>query len=182
MIVNIITGNENKVRELKKIFPTDMAIKATKIDLDEIQSLDTKKIISHKLRQAYVEIEQPVIVEDVSAELECLNGLPGPFIKFFEEQLGRGALYKLSYEEAKVKIRCTMGYFDGKTELIAEGIVPGTITAPRGGDGFGFDFVFIPRGYKQTFSEMGVETKNCISHRFLAAKNLLSKMQANNIL
>ena len=182
MKIHVITGNENKVRELKQVFPTGLDISMAKLELDEIQSLDTKQIIRHKLNEAYQTVKEPVIVEDVSAELECLNGLPGPFIKYFEQQLGRGALYKLSYEGAKVKIRCTMGYYDGKTVLIAEAVENGTITAPRGGDGFGFDFVFVPQGYGQTYSEMNIESKNNISHRRLAANELVLQLRQNGII
>lgn len=182
MTINVITGNENKLGELKQVFPDTLDLAMKKLDLDEIQSLDTEQIATHKLKQAYEMAHKPVIVEDVSAELDCLSGLPGPFIKFFEQQLGAGALYKLSYEGAKVKIRCTMGYFDGKTTCIAYGINTGKITAARGGTGFGFDFVFIPDGYDKTMSELGPVIKNAISHRRLAANKLVDELTEKGII
>lgn len=181
MKIHLITGNPNKLRELQAIFPKNLGLTANKLDLDEIQSLDLHKIVRHKLRQAYGLLHEPVIIEDVSAELDNLGGLPGPFVKFFEERLGKGALYQLSQEGTKVTIRCTMGYFDGSTEHIVEGVLQGTITAPRGDEGFGFDFVIVPNGYTQTMSELGQETKNTISHRFLAA-NHMAKYLSNKTL
>src|SRR5688572_13435511 len=83
--VTFITGNQNKADYLAKYlgFPVDHV----KLDLDEIQSLDLKEVTEHKVRQAYDKIKKPVIVEDVSLEFEGLNGLPGPFIRFFLDGL-----------------------------------------------------------------------------------------------
>lgn len=172
MPIHLITSNPNKLVELKAVFPSDLSLMSTELDLDEIQTLDLRKIVKHKLLQAYKEVGEPVIVEDVSTELENLNGLPGPFIKFFEQKLGKGALYKLSDKGTPVIIRCIMGYYDGKNEHIVEGILNGSISEPKGEQGFGFDFVIIPAGYTKTMSELGQELKNTISHRYLAAKQM----------
>lgn len=182
MAIHIITGNVNKLKELEQVFPSGLDLVMTKLELDEIQTLDTKSLVQHKLKQAFAKVNEPVVVEDVSAELEMLNGLPGPFVKYFEQQMGRGALYKLSHEGAKLTIRCVMGYYDGNNEYIVEGIVNGKVTAPRDGQGFGFDYVFVPDGFTKTYSEMGAEQKNSISHRYLAAKNMVTTLQSNNIL
>jgi len=59
-----------------------------KIDLDELQSLDLRVIVEHKVRQAYEKVGGPVLVEDVSLEFLALGRIPGPFIKFFEQEIG----------------------------------------------------------------------------------------------
>ncbi len=173
--VTLVTGNSHKLAELKTVFPAEIDLKSVKLDLDEIQSLDLHEIVRHKLHRAYAAVNSPVIVEDVSAELEVLNGLPGPFIKFFEERLGRGALFKLA-GETPVKIICCMGYYDGSHEYIVDGVITGRIVAPRGGEGFGFDFVLIPDGHDKTLSELGLDVKNKISHRYKAATLLSEKL------
>ena len=173
--ITLVTGNPHKLAELQEIFPASLQLTSRKLELDEIQSLDQHQIIHHKLRQAYDVLKSPVIVEDVSAELAKLNGLPGPFIKFFEEQLGRSALYTLA-GTGPVKIICCMGYFDGQQEIIFDGVMEGSVVAPRGGEGFGFDFVIIPNGYDQTISELGGAVKNTISHRFKAASSLAARL------
>ena len=78
--VTFITGNQNKADYFSKYlgFP----VNHHKVDLDEIQSLDLREVVKHKLLQAYDEIKSPVIVEDVSLEFEALGRLPGTFIKF----------------------------------------------------------------------------------------------------
>lgn len=174
--ITLVTGNPHKLAELQKVFPATLNLTSQKLDLDEIQSLDLHEIVRHKLRQAYKVIQAPVIVEDISAELEKLNGLPGPFVKFFEERLGKGALYTLA-GEGRVKIVCSMGYFDGTYEHIVDGVLEGNIVAPRGTEGFGFDFVLMPDGYDKTMSELGVNIKNTISHRFKAASLLVEALQ-----
>lgn len=150
--------------------------------MDEIQSLDVREIVEHKLREAYRQVGKPVIVEDVSAGLASLNGLPGPFMKFFEQQLGRDALYQIQkVPNDMVTIRCIAGYFDGQRMLFGEGIVRGHITAPRGDNGFGFDSVVVPdnqpSGQQRTYAEMSTEEKNAISHRGQALRNLLAQLQ-----
>lgn len=169
--ITLITGNPNKLAELQAIFPASLDLKSQKLDLEEVQSLDLHEIVRHKLRAAYERVRAPVIVEDVSVELEKLNGLPGPFIKFFEQRLGRDALYVVA-GEGRAKVICTMGYYDGSHEHIVDGIVEGRIVPPRGGEGWGFDFVLIPDGYETTMSELGRDIKNSISHRARAAGNM----------
>jgi inosine triphosphate pyrophosphatase len=175
--ITIVTGNPHKLAELQKVFPATLDLVSKKLQLDEIQSLDLHKIVKHKLHQAYDQVGGPVIIEDVSAELEKLNGLPGPFVKFVEEQLGRGGLYKLG-GAGRVKIICSMGYFDGQDEHIIDGIIEGNIVEPRGSEGFGFDFEFIPDGYDKTMSELGMSVKNTMSHRFRAAKAMAEYLQS----
>jgi XTP/dITP diphosphohydrolase len=67
----------------------------------------------------------------------------------------------------------------GEKEIHLEGICPGRIAQERSGTGgFGYDPVFIPDGYDQTFAELGEEIKNKISHRALATKQLVSYLQS----
>lgn len=176
MQLTLITGNTHKLEEWQRMMPADIKLDHHPLDLDEIQSLDSAEIIRHKVRQAYEAIGQPVVVEDVSCGLDKLNGLPGPFIKFFEKQLGNGALYKLAGGEALATAICTIGYFDGKHEYFAVGEVRGKVVAPRTASGFGFDTVFIPDGVGKTYAEMTGPEKDAVSHRRLAIDELLKQL------
>lgn len=132
-----VTGNPNKLAEAKAILP--WPVSSVSLDLTEIQSLDTKKIIKHKLREAFRQIGSPVMVDDVSAELESLNGLPGPFIKFFEQKLGPDALHKLcKSKNERAKIICSLGYYDGQKTIIVKGTLLARVVPPRGDNGWGF--------------------------------------------
>lgn len=173
--ITLVTGNPHKLAELQAIFPASLRLTSQKLDLDEIQSLDLHEIVRHKLCQAYGHIGGPVIIEDVSAEVEKLKGLPGPFVKFFEQVLGRGAMYQLA-GESPIRIICAMGYYNGEQEIIVDGILNGRLVAPRDGEGFGFDFEIIPDGYDKTVSQLGLKLKNTFSHRAQAARLLAKKL------
>lgn len=170
-----VTGNPNKAAEAQAILPFNIEVQD--LGIEEIQGEgDVHKILSHKLHTAFEKLGVPVIAEDVSAELASLSGMPGPFIKFFEKALGRGALHKLSkVENDRVSITCCMGYYDGKREEIVEGVLEGTVVAPRGENGFGFDFVVVPDGHDRTMAEMEPSEKNALSHRYLALKALAER-------
>ncbi|MBC7764152.1 non-canonical purine NTP pyrophosphatase [Microbacteriaceae bacterium] len=180
-MITFITGNPKKLAELEKILPQTLDITHQKLDLDEIQSLDLHEIITHKLRQAYDAIKQPIMVEDISAELESLNGLPGPFIKFFHQKLGETALYQIGADNDHVTITCTMGYYDGTREIIVDGVMEGTIVAPRGEALFGFDPIIQPDGYTQTLAELGPDIKNQISHRRKATDAMVVALKERGI-
>lgn len=166
-MICFITSNPHKLDELRAILPGRIEVEHKSLHLEEIQSMDPHEIVSHKLRQAYMEIKAPVLVEDVSAGLASLGGLPGSFVKFFEEKMGTDALYQLSPGDT-VTLTCTMGYYDGTDEIIVDGVVHGTTVAPRGNNGFGFDSCIILDGQTKTCAELTPEAKNEISHRHAA--------------
>lgn len=172
-----ITGNPKKLEELQRLFPKDLSITHQALELDEIQSLDLHEVVHHKLQEAYSKVNKPVLVEDVSAELRSLNGLPGPFIKFFMQRLGDDALYKIAIKDDEVRIVCTMGYFDGQSEHIVDGVMTGHVVAPRGEGAFGFDPVIVPDGYERTIAELGPDIKDTISHRRKAADAMSSLLR-----
>src|SRR5690606_27231792 len=91
------------------------------------------EIVHHKLRAAFEAIDQPVIVEDVAAYLDCLKGFPGPFVKYAEQAMGKSALYDMSkgYDDKGITVTCTMGYYDGDREVIADGSLSGRVVEPQ---------------------------------------------------
>ena len=155
--ITFITGNQNKADYLAKYlgFP----VKHVKLDLDEIQSLDLKEIVEHKVKQAYEKIGTPVIVEDVSLEFKGLNGLPGPFIKFFVDNVPFDTICSmLNNNTREATAKCVFGYYDGINLELFEGSLEGTITeTPAGDHGYGWDKIFIPSGYTVTRAELNEE-------------------------
>src|SRR5476651_1410565 len=79
------TGNNNKFAEVAAIIPT---LERLDLDLDEIQSLDARAVIEHKLAQAAAIHSGAFIVEDTAVGFSCLGGLPGTLIKWFLGTLG----------------------------------------------------------------------------------------------
>ncbi len=165
------TSNKGKADEASKIlrFP----IEIVNIELDEIQSLDSKKIVEHKVQQAFEKIKKPVFVDDVSLEVFAWNGFPGPFIKFIPEAGGYELLVKMlkGENDKRVKIIATVAYHDGKKIHTIDGSFVGKVVEKRGSSGWGFDPYIIPDGYDQTFGEMEENVKNEVSHRARALIN-----------
>lgn len=174
----LVTGNPNKLIELQEIAGDKLDLTSRSIDLPEIQSLDLNEIVEYKVKAAYAIVQGPVIVEDVSAGLDDLGGLPGPFYKFFREKLGDTILVKLATLAAsnKVTIQCLAAYYDGSRLLYGLGIIHGTVVEPRGTNGFGFDPVVMPDGQTRTMAEMARSDKNAISHRGQALAKLFAQL------
>ena len=177
MKLTFVTGNEHKAREASLTLGVE--IERIKLELDEIQSLDLRAVVEHKVRQAYAQIGRPVIAEDVSLAIKQLNNLPGTFIKWFENGLGsQGVADLLSKEDRRVDYIVGYGYFDGKNFEYAEAVTHGAIAKKASGEsGFGFDNIFIPEGYTQTFAQLGEEVKMKIGSRpraLLAMRDLLT--------
>lgn len=174
ILLTLVSGNKGKQAEWQRLLPDDFKIELLDLDLDEIQSFDLKEIISDKARRAYQQAQKPVVVEDISAGLDRLNGLPGPFVKFFEKRLGADALFQLSGREGEsMTVRCAMAYFDGQEMVIVESEVKGSVVSARGENGFGFDKCFVPHDQIKTYSQMSPAEKDGVSHRARAIAKLL---------
>lgn len=150
MNITFITGNQSKADYLAKYL--DFPINHTKIELDEIQSLDLKKVVEHKVLQAYKKVGKPVLVEDVSLEFKALGRLPGTFIRFYTEEMSFETICRtLDGLSRDATARCVFGYYDGDKIKYFEGHLDGTIAKhPAGENGFGWDKIFVPEGYDVT--------------------------------
>ncbi len=172
-----VTGNAGKFREIKAFIPD---IEQLHLDLDEIQSLDSRLVIEHKLAQAAGQHDGELIVEDTSLELTCLKGLPGNFIKWFEKTLTVAGIAGLAmkYEDHSATARTTIGYRDasGKTHYFT-GEMKGEIVPPSGDNGFGWDPIFMASGQDRTNAELTMAEKNRISMRQAAARHLAAYLQ-----
>lgn len=155
--ITFITGNQNKADYLAKFlgFP----VEHQKLDLDELQSLDLKEIVEHKVKQAYELIKKPVIVEDVSLEFLALGRLPGTFIRFFVDEVPFETICSmLDGMSRKAIARCVFGYYDGQDLELFESSMDGEIAEiPAGENGWGWDRLFIPEGYSVTRASLNEE-------------------------
>jgi len=173
----LVTGNPGKLTEWHRILPDSIDIDSIDIDLAEIQSMSPEEIVADKAKRAYAAAQKPVVVEDVAVNIAKLNGLPGPFVKFFIKALGSDALYKVSSDGAAATVSCAMAYYDGSELITVRSDVPGKITAPRGENGFGFDGTFVPDSHEKTYAEMSDDEKDTVSHRAQAIRLLIDALQ-----
>lgn len=157
-----VTQNKNKLADAEKLL-SEFVIEHIDFDVPEIQSLDSKEIIRHKLAYAYEKVRKPCFVMDSSLALDCLNGFPGPFIKWwFEKSVGEEKTCAIAtlFGERGITWINMLGYFDGRDTHYLEETIRGTLSEkPRGTHGYHWDTIFIPEGETETFAEMGFERK-----------------------
>jgi non-canonical purine NTP pyrophosphatase (RdgB/HAM1 family) len=156
-----ITGNPEKAEHFARLSGIDVEHK--KLDLDEIQTIDHRELVEHKVRQAYAATGQAVLVEDVFFNFETWGGLPGPFVKFFV--VAPGGVENMcrmldGFDNRRAQAVCMYGYYDGVNLEFFEGSLSGEIAQhPRGERGYGFDRIFIPDefGGDRTAAELTAE-------------------------
>ncbi|MEK7541483.1 MAG: non-canonical purine NTP pyrophosphatase [Patescibacteria group bacterium] len=169
-----ITGNKGKFDEAKLIVPE---IEQLDIDLPEIQESDAKRIIQAKLIAARTHQNGEFIVEDTGLYLDCLNGFPGPLIKWLLAAVGPDGIYRIAENMGNcgAVAKTVIGYGKSPEDThFFEGSVRGAIVDPRGDFGFGWDPIFKPDGHERTFAEMSREEKNTVSMRRIATEHLKS--------
>ncbi|KAI8298584.1 Inosine triphosphate pyrophosphatase [Colletotrichum sp. SAR11_59] len=172
-VVNFITGNANKLREVKAILEPAIVVQSRAIDLDEVQGT-VEEVTIAKCRKAADTVQGPVLVEDTCLCFKALNDLPGPYIKWFMQSIGHQGLNNLlaAYSDKSADAVCTFAYSPGPGHepVLFQGRTGGKIVPPRGPTDFGWDAIFEYDG--RTYAEMDKTAKNKISHRGLALKKL----------
>ncbi|KAL3281558.1 hypothetical protein HHI36_004766 [Cryptolaemus montrouzieri] len=176
--ITFVTGNSKKLEELVQILGSSFPRKiiSSNVDLPELQG-EIDVICKKKCLEASSIVKGPVIVEDTCLCFNALKGLPGPYIKWFLQQLEPEGLYKLliGFEDKTAQAVCTFAYhsgIEGEEVILFKGVTDGEIVEPRGSRDFGWDPCFQPKGYNITYAEMPKEEKNKISHRFRALDSL----------
>ena len=173
----VVTSNVGKMEEINDILGTDHEVSA--IEVPEIQSLDLDEVITAKAKAAYQKIKKPILVTDVSLEIQGLGGLPGPFVKFFLKTLGAEKTVQIVKGSHRTKVTDAVAIYDGKNLKIFKGSVWGKVVPKaKGKNGFGFDFVFVPDGYDKTYAQMPSSLKNKTSHRAKALFKVKKYLQA----
>jgi non-canonical purine NTP pyrophosphatase (RdgB/HAM1 family) len=181
MLITFITGNAHKADYVARHLGT--AINHQKVELPEIQELDVEKLIRTKAEAAYHQIHRPILVEDASLTIRGLGRLPGPFVKWFESEIGNEGICRLvdGLGDRRATASVIFGLYDGRTFHSFTGEATGRIAErPRGSNGFGWDPVFIHDGYELTRAEMDQETLEAISMRKQALAKLAAHLHANS--
>lgn len=133
-----------------------------------------------KARYVYERYHTNCFADDTGLEVEALGGAPGVYSARYageghnSEENIKKLLHELEGKDnRKARFRTVFALIINGKEHLFEGIVRGEIIArKRGTSGFGYDPVFVPEGFTQTFAEMSDGQKNKISHRALAVGKL----------
>lgn len=191
MEIIFATHNAHKSKEIKKLaegiaeirnlndigFNTEIPENGTTLNANALEKCDfVRKTLTH-----------PVFADDTGFEVDALGGAPGVYSARYAgiPKSDKANLEKLMKEmEGKknrsARFKTVICYLEDDKPLFFEGVVNGkVIEKPRGTEGFGYDPVFVPDGYKETFAEMNLELKNRISHRGQAFRKFIAFLREN---
>jgi XTP/dITP diphosphohydrolase len=134
------------------------------------------------------------LADDTGLEVDALGGAPGVYSARYAGAEANDAANNTTNDAANrakllaalkgtppnartARFRTVICYIDELRTLFAEGVCEGTIaTEERGNAGFGYDALFVPKGFTQTFAELAPEVKNAISHRGKAVEQLVTML------
>jgi XTP/dITP diphosphohydrolase len=168
----IASGNRGKIKEIKEILPGINILSLADIgfDGDIPEPYDTfEQNAFIKADTIYKYTSKNVFADDSGICVDALGGAPGVFSARYagEKATDEANLNLLMHYTAVI---CLI--WNGKTYYF-EGICNGSLLdEPRGTGGFGYDPIFVPESYDQTFAELPPEIKNNISHRGKAIRQM----------
>jgi XTP/dITP diphosphohydrolase len=191
------TNNKHKLKEIQDILGDNFSL-VSLYDIgfcgDIPENQDTLEGNAlEKARFIFERYKIPCFADDTGLEVEALLGKPGVYSARYAGTIADYGSEKLRTEaniekllvnlkdhtNKNARFRTVIAYLDGDSEYLFEGIVNGEIiNEKKGFDGFGYDPVFIPVGYSQTFAEMPLERKNEISHRSRAFTKFIHFLQS----
>lgn len=179
------TNNAHKLEEIRAILGNKvevLSLKDIQCDVDIPETADTLEGNAVlKAEYIYRHYGLDCFADDTGLEVEALNGAPGVYSARYAGGEGHDSeanMRKLLAEmegktNRKAQFRTAICLIEGGAEHLFEGVVKGEIIEEkRGASGFGYDPVFMPEGYTETFAEMGSEEKNRVSHRARAVQAL----------
>ncbi len=180
------TGNEHKVFEINNILPTDISLRS----LNDIGYTDDIEETGDTMQEnAFIKAntifqlhKQPVFAEDSGLEITALDMAPGIYTARYagpEKDHDKNIDKVLNNLEDKAdrsaQFRAVIAYVDEHGAQYFEGIIKGKIGVQRQGtEGFGYDPIFIPEGYDDSFAILGDAVKNEISHRSRAFRKFVA--------
>ncbi len=200
MKIIFATNNQHKLEEIRAILGNKVEVLSL-ADINCHEEIpETGNTLEEnalqKARYIYDHYHIDCFADDTGLEVEALNGAPGIYSARYAAMDGQADSHDSQANMAKLlnklgennnrkarfrtvialiqkKNICPCGCTAIKQEHLFEGIVTGEITRKQSGvEGFGYDPIFRPDGYEQTFAELGADIKNQISHRARATANL----------
>lgn len=189
----VATRNAHKTREIEQIFGSSLTVRDLNAhpEISEITESGTSFEENAKLKAIAVSTKLPglVIADDSGLEVDALGGAPGIQSARYagvnandKEKIAKllslVANMEAKSDQRRARFRCVLAVArDGQVLATFEGVVDGKIAErPCGSHGFGYDPIFIPNGFEETFAELPKEVKNNISHRAKAIRKLQAEL------
>jgi XTP/dITP diphosphohydrolase len=165
--LRFVTSNPGKFREVAELLrPRGFRVVRLGRPLPEPQADSLEEVVRAKLA-AVSGLPGIVLVEDSGLFLPALGGFPGVYSAYAYRTLGLTRIARLLNGGSRAAVfRAVLGVRAGGRSWICRGEVRGRLAErPRGSGGFGYDPLFVPKGHRKTFAEMGTEAKSSLSHR-----------------
>ena len=194
MEIVIATKNIGKVKELADIL-ADLPVALRSLnDFENVvepeeTGVDFIENAVLKARSYALQTGLWAIADDSGLEVEALGNAPGVFSARYagenatsQDRIDKllNELNKTKSENRQARFVCAMAVADetGEIRFVAEAACAGRITgAPKGSNGFGYDPIFAPEGFSETFGELSGEVKREISHRARASKKIIAYLR-----
>ena len=178
------THNPNKLIEIKSAVNSFEVVGLKEIGIyDDISETGTTLEENALIKSQYIYQKTGLscFADDTGLEVEALGGRPGVYSARYagEQATSEDNMQKLLFEmdgqkNRNSRFRTVISLILDGEEYFFEGKVVGEILHQKTGiDGFGYDPIFKPTGYDQSFAEMTMKQKNEISHRGVAVKKLI---------
>ncbi|QLE02403.1 non-canonical purine NTP diphosphatase [Galbibacter sp. BG1] len=183
------THNKNKLAEVQAMIPSHIEL----LSLDDIgcheEIEETGKTIEEnaaiKANYVFEKYEISCFADDTGLEVSSLDGAPGVYSaryagaqKNSEDNIDKLLKEMEGKKDRSGRFKTVISLRTDRERIIFNGIVSGEITSERkGSNGFGYDPIFKPEGYTQTFAELSSEEKNKISHRAKAMEQLIDYLK-----
>ena len=194
MIIYVETNNQGKLEEMKELLSGQgIEIKSLMEQFPEAEDVEETGTTFEEnailKAETYAKKYQvPVLADDSGLEVYALNREPGVYSARYageakDDQANNDKLLKKlqdkKSEDREAAFVCVLAFArPGETTLTTEGRSEGRIlTERRGEQGFGYDPIFQPDGYDQSYGELGPDVKNRISHRKKALEKMLNELR-----
>lgn len=190
----LATTNEHKVKEFQEIFkPYNIIVKSLKdenITVEVEENGETFKENALIKAQAISKLTNKIIISDDSGIIieKTGNNMPGVYSHRFQDSHGgvkeTNEFIIKNYAKSPAFYTCSICVLNLEEEPLSfEGYMYGTINDKiKGTNGFGYDPIFIPKGYDKTLGELDESIKNSISHRDNAINLFLNYLKNNNLI
>lgn len=187
MEVFFATSNRHKFAEAEKVLAGLLgkreAIRHFPFEHNELRSDCLEDIAREAVEEAHRRCNRPVFVEDSGFFIDALDGFPGTYSAWVQRKIGNEGILRLMQGAAaknrRARFEACIAFHDGESVQTFTGKCAGEVAGKaQGAGGFGYDPIFVPEGFSQTFAE-NIQLKNKLSHRYKAllefSENLLSR-------
>lgn len=169
MAITIVTGNSHKCEQITYALEQyGIVASCASVEIDEIQTLDNERLISQKVRDAFEQLQRPVLVDDGGFFIHRYSNFPGVFSKFIYKALDFDGLMRLVEEGEPCSFRAFIAYYDAQLHaehadpVIFSGEYAGVVTKQferEQNSEMPYALFFVPNGFSAPLAQLTPEQR-----------------------